>query len=79
MELFTGNSHRVKSIDCFRRGAPSLMFDRILNVTLSDELLTTGVTQGNLDIPLLPKSLDSVEILDRRHILISFKENSSTG
>ena len=55
------------------------MFDRILNVTLSDELLTTGVTQGNLDIPLLPKSLDSVEILDRPHILISFKENSSTG
>ena len=55
------------------------MFDRILNVTLSDELLTTVVTQGNLDIPLLPKSLDSVEILDRTHVLISFNENSSTG
>ena len=32
----------------FRRGAPSLMLDGILNVTLSEEVSTTGVTQGNV-------------------------------
>ena len=37
----------------------SLMFDRILNATLSEEKFsTTGVTQGNLELPLLPNSLD---------------------
>ena len=38
--------------------APSLMFDRILNATLS-QVSTTGVTQENLELPLLPNSLDS--------------------
>ena len=33
---------------CFRRGAPSSMLDGILNVTLSEEASTTGVTQGNV-------------------------------
>ena len=46
-------------VGCFRRGAPSLMFDGILNVTLSEEVSTTGVTQGNLKLILRPNSLDS--------------------
>ena len=37
----------------------SLMFDRILNVTLSEEVSTTRVTQGNLELPLPPNSLDT--------------------
>ena len=49
MELFCRNSQRDKPVDCFRSGAPSLMFDGILNVTLSEEVSTTGVTQGNLE------------------------------
>ena len=49
-EFFCGNSLRVNVVGCFRRGAPSLMFDGILNVTLSEEKVsTTGVTQGNLN------------------------------
>ena len=59
MELFCGNSEPVKPIDCFRRGALSLMFDRFLKVTLCEEDSTTGVTQGNLEHPLPPDSLDS--------------------
>ena len=35
-------------------GAPLLMFDGILNVTLSEEVSFTGVTQGNLKLPLSP-------------------------
>ena len=38
----------------------SLMFDRILNATLSEEKVsTTRVTEGNLELPLSPNSLDS--------------------
>ena len=59
MELFCGNSLRVKAIGCFRRGALSLMFDGILNVTLSEEVSTTVVTQGNLEVLLRPNSPDS--------------------
>ena len=59
VELFCGNSLCVKAIGCFRRGAPSLMFDGILNVSLSEEVSTTGVTQGNLKLILRPNSLDS--------------------
>ena len=58
MELFCENSQRVKSVVCFRRGAPSLMFDRILNVFLPEEVSTIGVTEGNLELPLPPNSLD---------------------
>ena len=54
MELFRGNSQCVKPIDCFRKGAPSMMFDGFLNVTLCEEVSTTGVTQENLEIPLSP-------------------------
>ena len=58
MDPFCVNKQRVKPIGCFRTGAPSLMFDGILNVTLSEEVSTTGVTQGNLELPLPPDSLD---------------------
>ena len=45
---------------CLLRGAPSLMFDGIPNVTLSEEKVsTTGVTQGNLELLLCPNSPDS--------------------
>ena len=59
MKLFFGNSLRVKAVGCFRRGAPSLMFDGILNVTLSEEVSTTEVTQENLKLLLRPNSPDS--------------------
>ena len=61
MELFCGNSERVKPVDCFRRGAPSLMVDGFLNVTLCEEVSSTGVTQGNLKFPLPADSLDSLQ------------------
>ena len=35
------------------------MFDGILNVTLSEKVSTTGVTQENFELPLPPNSLDS--------------------
>ena len=57
MNLFCVNKQRVKPVGCFRTGAPSLMFDGILNVTLSEEVSTTRVTQGNLKLPLPPDSL----------------------
>ena len=59
MELFCVNKQRVKPVGCFRTGGSSLMFDGIPNVTLSEEVSTTEVTQGNLELPLLPNSLDS--------------------
>ena len=60
MELFCGNSLHVKAVGCFRRGVPSLMFDGILNVTLSmEKVSTTGVTQGNLELLLRLNSPDS--------------------
>ena len=62
VELFCGNSQRVNSVGCFRRGATSLMFDGILNATLSEEPYTTGVKQGNLEHSLPPNSLDSHQI-----------------
>ena len=62
MDLFWGKSQRVKSVGCFCRDATSLMFGGILNVTLSGELLTTGVIQENLELPLPPNSLDLHQI-----------------
>ena len=59
MGPFCGNSQRVRAVGCFRGGAVSLMFDRILNETLSEEVSTTKVTEGNLELPLSPNSLDS--------------------
>ena len=49
----------VKAIGCFCKGAPSLIFDRILNATLSEKASTTGVTQENLELSLPPPPLDS--------------------
>ena len=34
VELYCGNSQRIKVVGYFRRRAPSWMFDRILNATL---------------------------------------------
>ena len=60
--LFCGNSQRVKVAGCFCRKVPSLMFDMVLNATLSEEKVsTTGVTQENLELPLPPNSLDSYQ------------------
>ena len=60
MVFLCGNSLRVKAVCCFCRGAPSLMFDGILNVTLSEEKVsTTGVTQGIIELLLHPNSPDS--------------------
>ena len=57
---FCTNSQRVKTVGCFHRGAPSLMFDRVLNATLSEEKVSfTGVTQGNVELLLPSNSLDS--------------------
>ena len=58
VDLFCVSKQHVKPVGCFRTGAPSFMFDRILNVTLSEEVSTTVVTQGNLKLPLPPDSLD---------------------
>ena len=56
--LFSRNSQRVKAVGCFRGGAMSLMFDRILNATLSEEKFSIfGVTQGNLKLLLPTDSL----------------------
>ena len=86
VELFCGNSLHVRAVGYFHRGAPSLMFDKVLNVTPSEEVSTTGVTQGNLKLLLHPNSSDSHqtqiqedEILDWCHVRISLKENSSTS
>ena len=43
---------RVKTVGCFCWGVPTLMFDGVLNTTLS-EVSTTGVTQENLELPCL--------------------------
>ena len=59
MEFYCGNKQRVKRVVCFRTEALSLTFDRILNVTLPEKFSTTGVTQGNLELPQLPYPLDS--------------------
>ena len=66
---FCGNSPALLVVGYIRRRDPSWMFDMILNVTLSNNLLLarrrskkkifiTGFTQGNLVPTLLPNSLD---------------------
>ena len=76
VELFCRHSQRVKAVGCFCGGAPSLIFDRIVNATLSEKVSTTGVTQGNLELLLPPSSFDSHETQNNK--MISLKENSST-
>ena len=39
VELYCGKSQRIKATGCFRRKAPSWMFDRILNATLPNNYL----------------------------------------
>ena len=50
---------RVKAVGCFCKGAPSLMFVGILNATLSEKVSTTGAAYKNLEVLMLPNSLDS--------------------
>ena len=57
--MFFLQEHSTFSVDNFRSGASLLIFDGSLNVTLPEELFNTGVTQGNLEFPLPPNSLDS--------------------
>ena len=58
--LFGRSSVSLKTVGCFCRGAPSLMFDRILSVTVSEEKASTsGVTHGNLELLLRPNFPDS--------------------
>ena len=47
---------RVKTDGCFYTGTLSMMFDEILNGTLSEKVSTTGITQENPEI-LQPNSL----------------------
>ena len=86
VEHFRRNSLHVKAVDCFLRGAPLLMFDGVLNASLSEEKISTaGVARGNLELLLPPNSpaskpnqtqIQEDEILDWLHGLISLKENS---
>ena len=84
--LFCRSSPYAKAVGCFHRGAASLMFDGVLNGTLSEKKVSTaGVTQGNLELLLSPNSPDLTQTqakqektLDWPHVLISLKENSST-
>ena len=66
MKHFCGNSlhDEAIAIDCFYRGAPSLMFDGVLNDRVLSEknVSTTEVTQENLELLLHPNSFDSHQI-----------------
>lgn len=54
MEVFCGNSQRVKAVGCFRRETLWLMFRGVLNATLPVEKVSNiAFTQGNLDPPPL--------------------------
>ena len=73
------------SVDYFRTGDSLLIFDGSLNVTLPEQLFTTGVTQGILNSTCIlillihtkpQKQLD--EILDWLQVIIFIKEDSST-
>ena len=45
-KYFCGNSLRVKAVSCFRRKAPSLMLDGILNLTLRRRFAPLGLHWG---------------------------------
>ena len=57
--LFFRNSQRVLLTVSVEELHCLLIFDEILNVILPEELFTTGVTQGNLELPLPPIFLAS--------------------
>ena len=93
--FFGENTQNIKPIGCFSRGAPSLMSDGILNVipwySVWGGFHHWSYTRGSWTTPPPPppcllillihtKDKDSrMKILDWPHVLISFKENSSTG
>ena len=53
MEVFCGNSQRVKAVGCFRRETLWLMFRGVLNATLPVEKVSNiAFTEGNLESPL---------------------------
>ena len=56
VELFCGNSQRVKAVGCFRRRAPSLMHGN----SVLGECFHHWITQGNLYLLLLPNSFHSL-------------------
>ena len=41
---------RVKAVGCFCRGAQSLMFDEILDATMSEKVSTNEVTHQNPEL-----------------------------
>ena len=52
MEVFCGNRQLVKTVGCFNRGAPSLMFDGILNMILClRRFPPLGLHKGILNSP----------------------------
>ena len=52
--FFAKTVYVFKAVVCFCTGAPSLIIDRVLNVTLSEKKVsTTGITQGYLELLLL--------------------------
>ena len=52
MEVFCGNRQLVKTDGCFSRGAPSLMFDGILNMILClRRFPPLGLHKGILNSP----------------------------
>ena len=61
MDLFCVIKQRVKPVGCFCTGDPLLIFDGIVNVTLSEDVFTIGVTQGYLELALPPDSLDQYQ------------------
>ena len=73
VELYCGNSLRVKAVGYFRRDASSLMFYGTLKETLSEEKVsTTGVTQGNLELLLCSNSPDSQQTQIHDHHALIF-------
>ena len=58
--LFCGSNQCVKGVGCLRGEAPLLIFDRILNATLSEgKVSAAGVTQRSPELPLPPNSFYS--------------------
>ena len=48
VELLYRNSQRVKDVGCFHGGAPSMIFDRISNATLSEGKVSTPGLQKEI-------------------------------
>ena len=46
------------------------MFGRFLTLILCEEVSTTGVSQGNLELPLPPDSLDSHQIKEQKNEIL---------